>query len=212
MKIKKTLLLILFVVSISLSLSACSKNNTTDTESTAKSEQKTESKSSADENSEDDSVGKVENLEFGKRTTLKSNKEINIEQTQGPIKAKITDIQMSKLETNENGKSLFNGKDTVYFVTIAMEVENTSTDTISIYPDQGTLVTDTKEQVEANLLLSESKLGGEYIGNVIKKGNVIFIIDSNPEEINNIKFTFNAPHNSNFENVGGDFMYELSIK
>lgn len=222
MKIKKALLSVLLAGCISTTLVGCGGgNDTAEEDNSTQTEQKAESKPKVTENKKkkekteekkDDAVGKVETTQGGTRTTLKSMKGLNIEQVQGPIRAKITDIQMGKLETTESSKKMFNDKDLVYFMTIAMEVENTSADTISIYPDQGTLVTDTKEQIDANVFLSGAKLGGEYMGNVIQKGNVIFIMDSNPEDIHNVKFTFKGAHNSNFDEVSGDFTFDLNIQ
>ena len=40
----------------------------------------------------------------------------------------------------------FQGKDTITVITLDIEVENNSSETNSIYPDQGTIVTNTKEQ------------------------------------------------------------------
>ena len=160
MKIKKSLLSVLLASVISATLVGCGSN--TDSQqnenNSAQVEQNQNSKPKAAEK-KDNSAGKTETSRVGSRTTLKSMKNLSIEQTQGPIKAKITDIQMGKLETNESSKKLFDDKDIVYFVTIAMEVENTSGDTVAVYPDQGTLVTDTKEQVEAN----------KYYSSVLKK-------------------------------------------
>lgn len=213
MKIKKSLLSVLLSSVISASLVGCGTNTDSqqDENNSAQVEQNQNSKPKAAEK-KDSSAVKTETSRVGTRTTIKSMKNLSIEQTQGPVRAKITDMQMGKLETNESSKKLFDGKDVVYFVTIAMEVENTSGDTVAVYPDQGTLVTDTKEQVEANMFLSGNKLGGDYIGNVIKKGNVVFITETNPSDIHNIKFTFNGPSDSNFERLGEDFTFDLNIK
>lgn len=62
------------------------------------------------------------------------------------------------------------------------------------------------------MFLSGNKLGGDYIGNVIKKGNVVFITETDPNDIHNIKFTFNGPSDSNFERLGEDFTFDLNIK
>lgn len=146
MKIKKSLLSVLLASVISATLVGCGSNtdNQQNENNSAQVEQNQNSKPKVSEK-KDNSAGKTETSRVGARTTLKSMKNLSIEQTQGPIKAKITDIQMGKLETNESSKKLFDDKDIVYFVTIAMEVENTSGDTVAVYPDQGTLVTDTKE-------------------------------------------------------------------
>ena len=132
MKIKKSLLSVLLASVISATLVGCGSNtdNQQNENNSAQVEQNQNSKPKVSEK-KDNSAGKTETSRVGSRTTLKSMKNLSIEQTQGPIKAKITDIQMGKLETNESSKKLFDDKDIVYFVTIAMEVENTSGDTVA---------------------------------------------------------------------------------
>lgn len=70
------------------------------------------------------------------------------------------------------------------------------------------MTTDTKEQVEADMFFTD-QLGGDYIGNIIKSGNIIFLLDSQPLDINEIKLTISRGHNENFESIGSDFVFEI---
>lgn len=206
MKITKSMLSLVLASAIGLSLVGCGSSSnqesgSTDNKATVTENKKPEKKAST----------KTKTSADGK-TILKNMENLNFEQISGPIRAKITGIQIGKIKTNESSKKLFNNKDEVNFVVITMEVENTTGDTVGVYPDQGTLVTNTKEQVDANMFLSNGNLGGEYIGNVIKKGNVVFVVDSNLDEINNIKFTFDGPHDSSFERLGENITFDLNIQ
>lgn len=201
---------VLAVGSIALLLTACggktnevksepAKNNKVNAETTIENNKKADS-----------SVGKVDESEFGRVEVIKEKKNINDIFESGPIKLTITDVQISKVNPSPNYKSMFNDKDEVTSVVLAVEVENTSDETISFFPDQGTIVTDTKEQKEAEIFLSD-EVGGDFIGQVKKKGNIIFILDSNAEEINNVKFVLGHPSNENLENVGEDITVTYDI-
>lgn len=201
---------VLAVGSIALLLTACggktnevknepAKNNKANAETTVENNKKTDS-----------SVGKVDKSELGRVEVIKEKKNINDLFESGPIKLTITDIQISKVNPSPNYKSMFNDKDEVTSVVLAVEVENTSDETISFFPDQGTVVTNTKEQKVAEVFLSD-EVGGDFIGQVKKKGNIIFILDSNAEEINNVKFVLGNASNANFESVGEEITVTYDI-
>lgn len=201
---------VLAIGSIALLLTACggktnevknepAKNNKANAETTVENNKKTDS-----------SVGKVDESEFGRVEVIKEKKNINDQFESGPIKLTITDIQISKVNPSPNYKSMFNDKDEVTSVVLAVEVENTSDETINFFPDQGTIVTNTKEQKGAQVFLSD-EVGGDFIGQVKKKGNIIFILDSNAEEINNVKFVLGNASNSNFESVGEEITVTYDI-
>lgn len=201
---------VLAVGSIALLLTACvgktnevknepAKNNKANAETTVENNKKADS-----------SVGKVDESEFGRVEVIKEKKNINDLFESGPIKLTVTDIQISKVNPSSNYKSMFNDKDEVTSVVLAVEVENTSDETVSFFPDQGTIVTNTKEQKEAEIFLSDS-VGGDFIGQVKKKGNIIFILDSNAEEINNVKFVLGNASNENLENIGEDITVTYDI-
>lgn len=201
---------VLAVGSIALLLTACggktnevknepAKNNKANAETTVENNKKADS-----------SVGKVDESEFGRVEVIKEKKNINDLFESGPIKLTITDVQISKVNPSPNYKSMFNDKDEVTSVVLAVEVENTSDETISFFPDQGTIVTNTKEQKSAQVFLSD-EVGGDFIGQVKKKGNIIFILDSNAEEINNVKFVLGHPSNENLENIGEDITVSYDI-
>ena len=194
----KKLLYLLAVSVLSISLVACGGSSEQKAQTTPEQPKQEESKKEEpkkEESPADDTTGKEENSEIGKRTIVKSQKGINIKKTSGPFEIIVTDIQVSKLETNDNSKSMFNNKDEVTIVTIAMTVENKDKKTNSIYPDQGKIVTNTKEQKDVDLMLSDH-LGGDFIGEVVKKGNIICVLDSKAEDITNLKYFIDPGHNS----------------
>lgn len=201
---------VLAIGSIALLLTACG-GKTNEVKNEPAKENKTNAAESVENNKKSDSsVGKVDKSEFGRLEVIKEKKNINDVVESGPIKLTVTDVQISKVNPNPDYKSMFNDKDEVTSVVVAVEVENTSDETISFYPDQGTLVTNTKEQKEAEMFLSD-EVGGDFIGQVVKKGNIVFILDSNANEISNLKFVFGNPSNANFEGVGEEITVTYDI-
>lgn len=201
---------VLAVGTIALLLTACG-GKTNEVKNEPEKENKTNAETNVESNKKSDSsLGKVDESEVGRIEVIKEKKNINDVFESGPIKLKITDLQISKVNPKPNYKSIFNDKDEVTSVVVAVEVENTSNETISFYPDQGTLVTNTKEQKEADLFLSDD-VGGDFIGQVIKKGNIVFVLDSKADEINNLKFVLSHPSNENLENVGEDITVSYDI-
>lgn len=132
----------------------------------------------------------------------------------GPIKYNIKEIQVSKLTatTDEAASLLEIDKDTeATLIALNIEIENTSEDTINIYPDQGTLTSNTKEQVDADMLLSDN-IGGEMISEVKKDGTVFFVLkNSKADEINTITYHVDAPHDENFNSVGDKIEEKLNF-
>lgn len=152
----------------------------------------------------------VRESEIGKLEIVKKNEEVGAVKESGPFVIQVNKMQVSRLEVSEDYKSMFDDKDIVTIVTLEVEVENKSTETNTIYPDQGVLVTNLKEQKDADLFLS-GVVGGEYIGEVVKKDNVIFVLESNAEEISNIKYIISAPFDSDWNKLGDDITFELSF-
>lgn len=156
------------------------------------------------------SIGNVDESEIGRLEVINEKKNINDVIESGPIKLTVKDIQISKLNPSESYKPMFDEKDEVTVLVMALEVENTSDETISFYPNQGIVVTNTKEQRDADMFLSDS-VGGDFIGQVIKTGNVIFILDSKAEEVDSMKFVLGHPSNQSFENIGEDVVLEYEF-
>lgn len=152
----------------------------------------------------------VKESEIGKLAILKKNEAVNMVKESGPFVVKVDKIQIGILEASENYKSMFKNKDKVTFVTLQIEVENKDKKTNTLYPDQGTITTNTKEQKDADLFLSDN-VGGEFIGEVIKKGNVIFILDSEAEKITNIKYIISAPFSADWDSIGKDIVFDIAL-
>lgn len=149
--------------------------------------------------------------EMGKLTLLKKNDEVEAIQESGPFTVKINKMQVSELEVGEKYKrTFFDNKDVVTIVELKVEVENKSTETNIIYPEQGTIVTNTKEQKDAHEEFS-AMIGGKYIGEIIREGYIYFVLDSEAEEITSFKYVISGPIDSDGNKLGEDITFDLSF-
>ncbi len=146
----------------------------------------------------DDGSGKATHEGGIKKTPIVTNKSIDASGQVGPIKFKITGAQLSKcVADSDQGAKLFGvekGKEFA-IVGIEMEVENTVDDEVDFFPNQGTIVTNLKEQVDAALFFSDD-IGGQFLGKVKKSGQTYFICkNSVPDEITSVRYHANGPLN-----------------
>ncbi|WP_404274385.1 hypothetical protein [Exiguobacterium undae] len=177
-----------------------------ETNSEAKKEVTTEKTSEKKEESP-----KVEKSEFGTKTNYFTNKKLDISTKLGPINFKINKVQTSTFKPVEEYKEMFDEKDKLTLIVFEVEAENTSDETINFHPNQATLTTNTMEQIEASIVLSED-VGGEFIGKVKKKGNVIFLADAAPEKITAVKFIADGPNNEKFETLAERYTVDVLTK
>ncbi|WP_290767987.1 MULTISPECIES: hypothetical protein [Exiguobacterium] len=178
------------------------KTTATDTEEVAEAEASAPEKSTSE--NED-----VQESELGTNKIYMKNKSLTITETMGPIQFAIDKVQTSRLQVNEVYRDSFDGAEEVTVVAMNVIAENTIDDAISFYPNQGTIVTNTGEQVEADLLFSDD-VGGEFLGKVKKEGNVLFFVKAKPEELTDLKVVIDGPFNENFDKVAED-RYEYTI-
>lgn len=74
---------------------------------------------------------------------------------------------------------------------LSMTGENLSDDTVSFHPNTATMTTDTKRQIESNVMISPFE--SEFIGKVIQKGEVVFDLgEEGLEGVNELKFVFDG--------------------
>ena len=178
------------------------KTTTTDTEEVA------EAEASAPEEATTENED-VQESELGTNKIYMKNKALTIAETMGPIQFAIDKVQTSRLRVAEAYRDSFDGQEEVTVVAMNMLAENTVDETMSFHPNQATLVTNTGEQVEADLFFSDD-VGGEFLGKVKKEGNVLFFVKAKPEELTDLKVVIDGPFNENFDKVAED-RYEYTI-
>lgn len=192
-----------FLVLLSLSsviLSACN-NGESGKNSDSSAVTQTDSSASHSEKSKPD-VGKINEID--------TYDELNISQTSGPVTLSITKIERSQIEPREEYQDILGGKK-LGALTFNVTVENSSQDTLSIYPDQGTVTTGSGEQIDASPLFSD-EVGGEIGSGQEKKGIILFTFDGDPAKINKLSFVVEGAHNESFETVGKKIIIPFSFK
>ena len=198
---------------LSLGLAACGdeldiKEDATPAAETEKAETKTDP---ADKEASDneDKTGEVTESDLGTMTILYQNKELNTPIVSGPVNASLNKVQVAKLEVSEAYKETFDNQDIATIITIEAIAENTVDDTTNFYLDQATLVTDTGQQVDADLFFSDS-VGGEFLGKVKKEGNIIWVL-KHDEDIKKITLHANGASNGDYTTVGEDVKVEIEL-
>lgn len=181
-------------------------------------EEETTSSSEGSESSEDEATSEgiggseefeVEEDEIGVSQIYMKNRNLGIEEKIGPIIFQIDKVQTLRLQVSSDFRFMFDDKKEVTIVSFNVIVENTSDDTVSFYPNQARLVTNTGEQVDANIIVSED-VGGEFLGKVKKEGGVLFQVDSMPAELTEVRFVVEGPYNDQFNSIAEE-RYEYTI-
>lgn len=92
---------------------------------------------------------------------------------------------------------------------LSMTGENLSDDTVSFHPDTATMITDTKRQIRANVMISPFE--SEFMGKVIQKGEVIFDLgEEGLEGVNELKFVF-EPTSKDFMKIGEEITVVVPV-
>ncbi|WP_025690219.1 hypothetical protein [Paenibacillus zanthoxyli] len=98
-------------------------------------------------------------------------------------------------------------------VGVKFNIENTTEDTFTTYPEQAVLVTSTGEQVDAYFDVNQgTDIGGEIYPGVTKEGNVTFFLKhGHAEDIKWIRLMWNA-HTGDERNVKQDNQKKYDAK
>lgn len=200
---------------------------TTETESSEESEASAEEETeeSTDEDTSDEEaaeeeveegdspeqqVGDVIEEDGMTRTVVATNYGINETQESGPFTVTLLNAQISHLLIEDADTAEYFGGDDLALVSFEVEVSNNSEDTNMIYPDQGTIVTNAGDQVEADIFMSDS-VGGDFLGEVTKTGGVYFTYEGDPEEITNVRYIVGSGSDENFDNFSEDLEFSIDF-
>lgn len=208
---RKKVFLGCFAVLTAVSLAGCSSDNGKKVESKKKVEKATDKSTEID----DSKTGEIVEENGMKKVPVMTDKKLNMKGKTGPIKYSIDGIQVSKFTAtnDEMAKTLEIDKDKeIALIALNVSAENTNDKTINFYLGQATITTDTKEQVEPEVMLSEN-IDGEFLGKVKHDGTNIYILKkSKADNINKIKLFVDAPSDENYESVGNKVELELKLK
>lgn len=121
----------------------------------------------------------------------------------GPV---VMEIEQLNAQSGELSGEMaeFMETDQLEMIQMDISVENTSDEDIMFYADQAEIATSTGEQLQADMWLSDH-LGGDMMGNTSSSGTIFFVLEnSNAEDVEHVRITWNAPNNEDFESIGED--------
>lgn len=173
-------------------------------------EEETEEVVSEDEDSPQQQVGAIIEEDGMTRTIVATNYGINETLESGPFTVTLLNSQISHLEIDDEETAEYFGGDDLAMVAFDIEVSNNSDETNVIYPDQGTIVTNTGNQVDADLFMSDS-VGGDFFGEVTKSGGVYFFYEGDPEEITTVRYIIRSGSDENFDNFSDDLEFSVDF-
>jgi hypothetical protein len=131
---------------------------------------------------------------FNVDTTIKS----------GPMTMHITKVTLDPAFGSKYGASY-------KAIVLDVSVENSSTDTVTWYPDQATLVTNTKEQING-LNTDSDNVGGEFVGNVLKSGKIVFKTQSDLSAITSLTYKVDGPFRTIGDFVGDTQTVKITLQ
>ena len=161
----------------------------------------------------DDGTGESSNQNGMQKTVVLTNRNIGYAGTCGTFKYEVQGIQIAKIKASGDAATMMGIEpdQEAVLVAIQMAAENTSSEDMNWNPYMSTIVTSSKEQVSSNWLLSD-QVGGEFLGNVVKQGQIYFICkNTNADDLNHIQWRIEAPYNKNFENAGDEVTIEINL-
>ncbi|MFC7393769.1 stalk domain-containing protein [Scopulibacillus cellulosilyticus] len=138
--------------------------------------------------------------------TTKKVYSVKVNGQSGPMKIKISKVTLDPAYKYDKYSSAIRA------VVMDVQVENTSKKTISWYPDQGIMALNTKEQVD-NAILYSDELGGDYHGQVVKKGRIVFKVKSDLNSIKNFRYYIDgAMDKKTLDSVGKDITLNVTLR
>ncbi|SFA95130.1 hypothetical protein SAMN04488072_104104 [Lentibacillus halodurans] len=216
---------VLFSAMILLLLAACG-NNGSDGGETAKSDgQRTEQQGEDASDTSDDEgdtitqeeneeteaqVGDTVTSEAGETTLVSRTDDVGTFES-GPINLTIDKVNGASADLTGDVAEMMETEELEY-IQVDMNVDNTFEDNVSFYASQATMTTDTGEQLEPDMLLSEH-IDGEFIGEVSKSGTSFYILeDSQAEDVESVRLIYSAASNDDFEDIGDEIDVEVELE
>jgi hypothetical protein len=131
----------------------------------------------------------------------------------GPAKLTIKNVRVVDIIPSDDSADMLEAETggRVRSIVLDVESENTSDADISFYPDQMTITTDSGEQIEADIMLSDD-VGGDFIGKVKKEGSIRFLTKNPEQDIKNITLVIDPPSSpETYENIGEQVRLDFEI-
>lgn len=132
------------------------------------------------------------------------------EYTTGPFKVKITGVSAGTMTPKtEEMKSFLQDKENTQVIILFASVENTEDKKANLYLNQSLITTDTQEQLEPDLLLSEGS--GEFLSAVKQDMTMVYYPKTDVEKTKEIVLHVESPSDENFETIGDELNITITF-
>lgn len=213
---KKVLFLVLTIM-LAVGLAACgdSKEEGKEVTASGQTDENKEDKQDPEEmtveenDSKDAKVGDTVKSKAGEMKMVSRTDDVGTFKT-GPIKMKIKKVNGVSGKLVDKTAEMLDQKE-IEYIQVDMEVENTSEENVTFYASQAVMTTNTGEQLEPDMLMSDH-IDGEYIGAVKKSGTSIYILkDTKAKDVKSVRLIYSAPTDSEYENIGEEVDIETDL-
>ncbi|WP_390216819.1 hypothetical protein [Halobacillus campisalis] len=181
-----------------------------DTEASEGEEETGEEMSAEENESTDASVGDTVSSDAGEMTLVSRTDDVGTFES-GPITMDITKVNGVSGELSQEMQDYME-MEQVEYIQVDMEVSNSSEEDIIFYASQATMITDTGEQLESDMMLSDH-IDGEFLGEVNKQGSSFYILEnSKAEDVNSVTLRYDPASNSDYEDLGEELEIEVELE
>lgn len=205
---KKKLIILFLTSTICLSLTSCGNTPTNSSDQVQEPSQIEETKKS-------ESDAYVEEHDGIRLERISVQNNLNILGETGPLKYSVNLLSLGKITaTTDESASFLQLEKNKEITTVAINVtgENTSTDTVDFFLGQAKLTSNTKEQVDPDMLLSEY-VDGTYIGQVKQSGTLIYLLkNTNIDDLTQVSLHITEPYDENANTIGDKVDIDIPIK
>jgi len=169
-----------------------------------------ETMTSEENEGEEASVGDTITSDVGEATLVSLTDDVGTFES-GPIELTIEKANGASMKVSDGYVDMFNGEEELEYIQVDMTVENTAEDHITFYASQAVMTTDSGEQLDPDMLLSDH-IDGEFLGEITKSGTSFYFLENSlAEEVESITLFFSAASDENFENVGEEIEVEIPL-
>jgi hypothetical protein len=132
---------------------------------------------------------------------------VNVDIMSGPMKMHISKVTLDPAYKKDQYT------DPIKAIVLAVDVENTSDDTVSWYPTQGSLTLNTKEQAEGSMSIYYSdQVDGDFVGKVIKKGNIVVQVSSDLAQITSFNYKIEGAFTDKLDQIGEQTITPITLQ
>ncbi len=154
-------------------------------------------------------VGDTVTTEAGDMTLIAQNDDIDTIET-GPFKVNIEQVNAVSGDLNPQSAQMFDTEQLEY-IQIDLQAENTSEEDLTFYAGQAQIVTNTGEQLESDMWMSDH-IEGDFMGGVTQEGTLIYLLEqSQAEEIETVRIVISAPQDEDWQEVGEEIDFEVEL-